>query len=288
MNSRKTDSFAAERELVNGWGPRPAFALLVFLTISAAFGQTPEELRIYEAYRLWVTQQPVAVQRSSEVLETYRSYLTGRGADAADAETEIRVIRTQGDRAEVERWNRILTAEKPTFNVAPNAFLVEMTKGRKPGKALDVGMGQGRNAVWLAQQGWDVTGFDPAERAVAKARETARQLGLSITTEVKGSEEFAFGEARWDLIVLSWVSFREQAQVLSRALRPGGIIVIEGAHRDATKGTSIGGGVVFDTAEVPGLFRDLRVVRYQEPIAVSDFGQRKVRVVQYCAERPAE
>jgi hypothetical protein len=65
-------------------------------------------------------------------------------------------------------------------------------------------------------------------------------------------------------------------------------VVVEAFHRDAAKGNSIGGAVVFDTAEVPALFRDLRVVRYQEPMSVSDFGRQKVRVVQFCAERPAE
>src|SRR5260370_4164095 len=49
------------------------------------------------------------------------------------------------------------------FSRNPNGFLVEMTRQRKPGRALDVGMGQGRNSIFLAQQGWDVTGFDPAD-----------------------------------------------------------------------------------------------------------------------------
>ena len=262
--------------------------LLVLFAVLAALGQTPADLYTYEEYRAWVTRQPAAVQRSAEVLETYRAYLVGKGEDAADAESKIRVIRQQGTSAEVERWNRILTAEKPTFNVEPNAFLVEMVKGRRPGRALDVGMGQGRNALWLAKQGWDAHGFDPAERAVALARETAGKMGVKLTATVTGAEAFDFGVGQWDLIVLSYVSFREQAGVVMKALRPGGMVVVEAFHRDATKGRSIGGGVVFDTAEVPGIFRDLRVVRYQEPMAVADFGKQKVRVVQFCAERPAE
>ena len=48
------------------------------------------------------------------------------------------------------------------FSRRPNAFLVEATRGRKPGKVLDVGTGQGRNSLYLAQHGWAVTGFDPA------------------------------------------------------------------------------------------------------------------------------
>lgn len=62
--------------------------------------------------------------------------------------------------------------------------------------------------------------------------------------------------------------------------------MIEAAHRDATKDRSIGAGVVFDTGEIPELFPGLQVVRYEEPLAISDFGQERVRVVRYCAEKP--
>ncbi len=194
----------------------------------------------------------------------------------------------QAKQLEVERWNRILTAEQPRFNTNPNAFLVEMSKGRKPGRALDVGMGQGRNAIWLAQQGWDVTGFDPADRAVALARANAVKAGVKLTTEVKGYEEFDFGSDRWDLIVLSYVGGRELVAQVGRSLRPGGIVILEGFHRDATKSASIGNAVVFDSAEVPGLFRELRVVRYEEPMATTDFGQMRARVVRYCGEKAPE
>ena len=110
--------------------------LILLLLAVSAFGQTPADLYVYEAYRSWVTMQPVAVQRSDGVLDTYRAYLVERGADSVDAESEIRVIRSQGSRAEVERWNRILTAEKPTFNLEPNAFLVEWSGAERIGKAL--------------------------------------------------------------------------------------------------------------------------------------------------------
>ena len=102
-------------------------------------------------------------------------------------------------RAEVERWNRILTAPRPAFNTAPNAFLVAVTKGLKPGRSLDVGMGQGRNTIHLAQQGWDSAGFDPADRAVAAAQELAMKLGVKITTQVARAEDFDWGAAKWVL-----------------------------------------------------------------------------------------
>jgi 2-polyprenyl-3-methyl-5-hydroxy-6-metoxy-1,4-benzoquinol methylase len=264
-----------------------SIVFLAIATISLA-GQSAQE--VYERFRAWFSQQLVEVQRStdSDLEARYRAHLKQQGLAPGAVDVEIRIVNEQGKRLEVERWNRILTAEQPRFNTNPNGFMVEMVKGRKPGKALDVGMGQGRNALWLAQQGWDVTGFDPAERAVALARENAAKLGVRLTTEIKGYEEFDFGEDRWDLILLSYVGGREMKDQVTRSLKAGGIVILEAFHRDATKGTPIGPAVVFDTAEVPSLFRNLRVVRYEEPLASSDFGQTQVRLVRYCAEKPLQ
>lgn len=245
----------------------------------------PPAEQIYERFRFWATQLP-ADQRGPDILEKYRAHLVSQGVSPAQADAQVKTIREQGERAEVQRWNRILTSDNPRFNTKPNDFLVQMAQGRKTGTALDVGMGQGRNAIWLAQQGWQVTGFDPAEKAVALAEKTAAANGVKIHTEIKTMESFDFGEGRWDLILLSYVGPRGFTGKLQRALRPGGLLIIEGSHRDAAKGRSIGGAVVFDTAELPGMFPDLRVVRYEEPIARSDFGLETVRVVRYCAERP--
>ena len=247
----------------------------------------PPDQRAYERFRFWMTRLTPEQQRDSANMEKrYREYLKTRGFPDGEIDAQLKLVDTYGARAEVERWNRILTAEKPSFNVQPNGFLVEMAKGRKPGTALDAGMGQGRNTIWLAQQGWDVTGFDPAEKAVALAQETARKLGVHFKAEIKGMEDFDFGERRWDMIVLCYVGGREMMDALQRALKPGGVLVIEAFHRDATKDRSIGGSVVFDTGELPALYPKLRVVRYEEPLATADFGLAKVRVVRYCGERP--
>ena len=245
----------------------------------------PPAERAYERFRFWSTQLAPG-QLEGDRFAKYRAYLTTRGFTSADVEEQIGLIQEAGGRAEVERWNRILTSENPRFNTEPNDFLVEMVKGRKRGTALDVGMGQGRNAIWLAQQGWDVTGFDPADQAVAAAQKGATANGVKIHAVVQRSEDFDFGERRWDLILLSYVGGREMTETLQRALRPGGILIVEAFHRDATRGRSIGGGVVFDTGELPKLFPDLRVVRYEEPVRKADFGQDLVRVVRYCAEKP--
>jgi SAM-dependent methyltransferase len=246
----------------------------------------PPEQRAYERFRFWLTSLPPDQQKDSRVEARYREYLVAHGFSQADADAQLKLIDEQGERAEVERWNRILTSDKPHFNTHANAFLMEIAKTRKPGTALDVGMGQGRNSIWLAQQGWDVTGFDPAEKAVLLAQENARKLGLRLNVQIKRSEDFDFGESRWDLILLSYAGGREMPAVLEKALKPGGVLVIEAFHRDATKLGPIGGSVVFDTGELPVIYPQLRVVRYEEPLAIADFGLQKMRLVRYCAERP--
>src|SRR5262249_11460198 len=115
---------------------------------------TPEEAKIYEAFRAWITAQPAEIHRAGDevVWERYRAELRRQGKSEKEAAGTIAALERIGDRAEVERWNRILTSPKPMFNTAPNAFLVAMTKGRKPGRSLDVGMGQGRDTIYLAQR----------------------------------------------------------------------------------------------------------------------------------------
>jgi 2-polyprenyl-3-methyl-5-hydroxy-6-metoxy-1,4-benzoquinol methylase len=140
---------------------------------------TPEEVQIYEAFRSWINQQPVDVQQAADavVSERYSAELRRQGKSEKEVAATIASLDAIGDRAEVERWNRILTSPKPRFNTAPNSFLVAMTKGLKPGRSLDVGMGQGRNTIYLAQQGWESVGFDPADRAVATAQKPPRRSG---------------------------------------------------------------------------------------------------------------
>ena len=270
---------------------RIALILIVAFACIRGDAQAPPpasaaEVATYETFRAWITRQPPAVQNGDDgsIFDRYAAELRGQGKSDRDIAATIATLKAMGDRAEVERWNRILTAADPRFNTAPNAFLVSVTAGLKPGRSLDVGMGQGRNTIYLAQQGWDSVGFDPADRAVAAAQAQAVKLGVKITATVARADDYDWGENRWDLIVLSYVGAREFAAQVVRALRPGGMVVVEGFHRDATKTQSIGGAVVFDTNELIRIFAPLRVVRYEDAMAKGDFGgQTETRVVRLAA-----
>jgi SAM-dependent methyltransferase len=269
---------------------------LIVLALSAGRAQqlavppdvTPQEAQTYQEFFKWYSSQLPDVQRGPDdaLYRRYAAVLEAAGASRDRAAATIALIQRVGQRVQAERWNRILTAPKPSFNTEPNTFLVEMTRGLKPGRSLDVGMGQGRNTIYLAQQGWDSVGFDPADRAVAAARDRAKELGVTITTSVIGEENFDWGEAQWDLIVLSYVGARDLVGKVKRSLRPEGMVIVEAFHRDATKSGPIGAAVVFDTNELLELFSGLRIVRYEDTEAVADFGLDRTRVVRLAAVKP--
>jgi SAM-dependent methyltransferase len=255
-----------------------------------AFAQAPaatqaSDTQIYEKFRAWITGLPPD-QQAGDPEPAYRKVLAAEGLSASEIDRQIRIIDEQGQRLEIERWNRILTSPTAAFNRKPNAFLAEMAQGIKPGRALDVGMGQGRNAIYLAQQGWAVTGFDPADKAVALAEEEAKRLGVKLTTRVVRDDQFDFGKDQWDLVVLSYVGARDLVARVFESLKPGGFVVVEGFHRDSTKTARIGEAVVFDTNELLKIFERFRVVRYEDTDGIADFGMDKMRLVRLCAQKP--
>ena len=102
-------------------------------------------------------------------------------------------------------WNGVYSDEDSRITNYPNRFLAEIVQGRKPGRALDVGMGQGRNSLFLARLGWDVTGVDVSDRGIDLAKKEAARLGLKINCVVSDFSAFEVGKDRWDLIVAMYM-----------------------------------------------------------------------------------
>ena len=148
----------------------------------------------------------------------------------------LRLMRTETDGSQVF-YNNIYTNPIPGFNTKPNALLVSAIAERNPGRALDVCTGQGRNAVFLASQGWDVTAVDVSDEGLEIARRNAERAGVSIHTVLTSNETFDFGTAAWDLVVMTYapvpLTAPSYVKRISQALRPGGLIVIESFASDA-------------------------------------------------------
>ncbi len=117
-------------------------------------------------------------------------------------------------------------------------------------------MGQGRNALMLAERGWEVTGFDISDVAVGQARAQATARGLKLNAVIADGETFDFGVDRWSMVASIYTGVTRFDAVF-RSLKPGGVWVIEAFHRD-----SFGGG--FQTNELFQIFRDRMTVLYYE------------------------
>jgi len=176
---------------------------------------------------------------------------------------------------------------EPVFSHNPNAFLVECVRNRRPGKALDVGMGSGRNSLYLASRGWDVTGFDIAYVAVAQARNRAKKLGVKLNAVVKSDADFDFGTKQWDLIVITYKHFRDLLPKLKPSLKEGGAVVIENFHRDTMRERLLDEDATYRSNELLDLFSDFRILRYEDTVARPDWGLEfpKNRLVRLEARR---
>jgi 2-polyprenyl-3-methyl-5-hydroxy-6-metoxy-1,4-benzoquinol methylase len=136
---------------------------------------------------------------------------------------------------ELERWNQRFGAAEYIFGTAPNAFLASHASLLAPGqRALCVADGEGRNSVWLAEQGLEVSAFDLSPVGVEKARKLARSRGVEVRYEVASVYGWRWPEAEFDLVVAIFVQFADPAMrafMLERmvaALRPGGLVLVEG------------------------------------------------------------
>jgi SAM-dependent methyltransferase len=191
----------------------------------------PDPEAQWKAFLAWLTSQPPD-SKPANLIRPYRSELIRKGMSPADAEREMERLGhlafTRPDGAKV-LWNKVYGGHDPIFLQTPNALLASAIEDRKPGKALDLGMGQGRNTVFLAMQGWDVTGFDPSDEGVRLAQANAAKAGVKIRALVASDDQFDFGVARWDLIVMTYIRSltARDAERIQRALAPGGIFVYE-------------------------------------------------------------
>lgn len=191
------------------------------------------------------------------------------------------------------RWNHFLTNEawrQTRFNAEPNPLLVETVRSHPPGRALDVNMGEGRNAVYLAQRGWNVTGVDIADQALAFARQRAQQSGVSLTTIEHDANTYDWGTDAWDLIVLCYADESDHVAQVQTALKPGGLLVFENFHADInqTRQTPPGQEVGFATNALRNRYiaAGFHIVRYEEPVGIADFSRETHRLVKLVAQKP--
>ena len=186
--------------------------------------------------------------------------------------------------AERERWNRAFTIQPPNIRTDANLFLVQVAANLKPGAALDVGMGFGRNALHLARSGWTVTGVDVSDVGVQRAQEQAQKEMLPLTAIRADALQFDYGTDKWDLVAAIYMGeiATRLADRLTDALKPGGILVIEHFLRKPEERLG------YLPGELPKAFAQLEVLRYAEEDARPDYDrQNDGRVVRFLARKRA-
>ena len=143
-------------------------------------------------------------------------------------------------------WDERYREQALTYGADPNDFLVEQVGLLQPGNCLCVAEGQGRNAVWLASQGFEVTAVDQSSVGMARAQDFAKERNVEINTLVADLADFDFGSGRWDNIVSIFGHLpsdlrRDVHRRIVEALKPGGVFLAE-AYTPAQLDTSGTGG----------------------------------------------
>ena len=267
-----------------------ALFVLLVSPIAATAPQSVSDDTIWKDFVAWLETLPPVTQVVS-VLDLYRKELGGKGLTQGDVkQTMDRVLRLMRDRPDAWRpiFNRLYRTSGTTFSQEPTPLLVAAVTERKPGKALDVGMGQGRNAVFLALKGWDVTGIDLAEEGLAVARAQAARAGVALNPIVADAARFDYGRDAWDLIVITYgpgfIGDAPFAERLKSALRPGGLLVIESFASDRSAATRR--PVDLDPAELLRLFQSYRIIRFEDVDGVSEWDPQVTRLVRLIAQKP--
>lgn len=190
--------------------------------------------------------------------------------------------------APVNPWNGIY-AKVTGGSFEPNAFLARMIEGRPRGRALDIGIGEGRNAFFLASKGWDVTGFDASATGIALARAEAEKRRLALTAVVADVDRFDYGRDQWDLVAGLYMHemITRNAAAIAASLKPGGLVVVEGMQFGAM-GNGVGGNAYgYRANELLRAFDGLRVVFYEEAMAPPYWMPKSpaVPIVRFAATR---
>lgn len=184
------------------------------------------------------------------------------------------------------------------WSYEPNVFLVPRVEGLRPGRALDLGCGEGRNALWLASRGWEVTAIDFSQVAVDRGRGWAGQRGLNVDFEVADVLDYRPETGAFDLVIVFYLQLPhdEVRQVLAHAveaLAPGGTLLVV-AHDLENLEHGYGGpptaDVLYTTELVTDALVGLQIIEagpVNRPVSTPE-GERSAIDTLVLARRPTE
>ena len=164
-----------------------------------------------------------------------------------------------------EKWDskyevdEYITGKEPSHWLKDNASLLS-----KSGKALDIAGGEGRNSVFVASKGYEVTCLDISENGLRKAQALAQEKNAEITTVLADLDSNSLKENEYDLILCFNFLERSLFSGIHQALKPGGLLFYETFTVDYLKYSNFKKEWVLDTNELLQTFSNFRTLRYQE------------------------
>ena len=164
-----------------------------------------------------------------------------------------------------EKWNSKYGGSECLAGRKPCSWLSE-NRSHLPGKgrALDLAMGEGRNALFAASLGYEVLGVDASEIGVQRANELARERGLSLKGEVADLDEWPIPENTFDLVMCFYFLDRKLFEPIHKSLRPGGIVIFETFNQDHLQYSDFKPEWVLGPNELIKEFFNYRILHYRE------------------------
>ena len=195
-------------------------------------------------------------------------------------------------------WDRRYGGRELIWTAEPNRFLVAETETLAPGRAIDLGCGEGRNAIWLAERSWQAVGVDFSEVGLTKARELADARGVDVDWVAADLLEYRPDPRASDLVLIFYLQVpaterRPIIRAAADAVAPGGTFLLV-AHDSSNLEHGHGGPQipavlytardVVDDLDGAGLQIE-RAERVERPVLTSD-GERVALDALVRARRP--
>lgn len=170
----------------------------------------------------------------------------------------------EADPKDKERWDSKYGGTEYLFGKEPIPFLRQHVSLLPKGRVLDLAMGEGRNGVFLAGQGFQVTGLDISEKGLEKARALAAERGVRITTRVVDLEDYRAEQNAYDVVLCIYYLQRGLFPRIKEALKPGGMAVVETYTVEHLKyRPQFRKEYLLEVNELLELFRDFTIIRYE-------------------------
>jgi len=189
-------------------------------------------------------------------------------------------------KADRKRWDKRFGRKEFALGKEPNPFLKKHIHLLPKGKALDIATGEGRNSVFLAQNGFEVDAVDISERGLKKTQKLAREKGVHINTFLVDLDQYPIEKERYDLISNFYFLKRRLIPRIKKGLKKGGKVIFETyllEHRTLGTGGPKQAKYFLKHNELLRLFKNFRILFYREGIFRE--GGKKKAVASLIAEK---